>query len=304
LRLEDNNLAMPESTSSREEFLARLAEMRPELHRYCARLTGSVFDGEDVVQSTLVRAVEEADKLDEVRHFRAWLFRIAHNRAIDHLRAKNRRRAEPLDAAAHLPDDSSPSPADVLARREATATAIERFLLLSVGPRSVVILKDVLGHSLSDISALLDLSLAAVKSALHRGRAQLRNLNTALGNSDQAAKAFSPEMSRYIALFNARDWDPLRALLAEDVRLDQTTHPISQGKSVVGNFFTRYAATDNWHLAAAWVEGREVAAVFAAAKDERPGYFMEIRWSNGEILAIRDFRYARYVAENASITFA
>jgi RNA polymerase sigma factor (sigma-70 family) len=293
---------MSESKLSREEFLARLAEMRPELHRYCARLTGSVFDGEDVVQSTLVRAVEEADELDQIRYFRAWLFRIAHNRAIDHLRAKARRRTEPLDAAALLPDDSSPSPAEALARQEATTTAIERFLLLPIGPRSVVILKDVLGHSLSDISSLLGLSLAAVKSALHRGRAQLQKLNAALGHSDQAARPVSPEITRYVALFNARDWDPLRALLAENVRLDQTTHPILRGRSAVGNFFTRYAATSDWHLKTAWVEGREVVAVFSDAKDELPSYFMEIQWSNGEILSIRDFRYARYIAENAVIT--
>lgn len=294
---------MPESKLSREQLLVRLAEMRPELHRYCARLTGSVFDGEDVVQSTLVRAVEEAEELDQVRHFRAWLFRIAHNRAIDHLRIKARRRAEPLEAAALLPDESSPSPVDALARQEATATAIERFLLLPIGPRSVVLLKDVLGHSLSDISALLDLSLAAVKSALHRGRAQLQKLNAALGHSESAVRTVSPEISRYVALFNARDWDPLRALLAEDVRLDQTTHPILRGRSAVGNFFTRYAATSDWHLKTAWVEGREVAAVFSDAKAESPGYFMEIQWSKGEILSIRDFRYARYVAENAAVTF-
>lgn len=293
---------MSESKLSRPEFLARLAEMRPELHRYCARLTGSVFDGEDVVQSTLVRAVEEADELDHVRHFRAWLFRIAHNRAIDHLRAKTRRRTEPLEVAALLPDESLPSPAEALARQEATATAIERFLLLPIGPRSVVILKDVLGHSLSDISSLLGLSLAAVKSALHRGRAQLQKLNAALGNSSKLMRPVSPEISRYVALFNARDWDPLRALLAEDVRLDQTTYPIVRGRSMVGNFFTRYDAVKDWHLAVAWVEGREVAVVFSDAKDERPGYFMEIGWNNGEILSIRDFRYARYVTENAVIT--
>ena len=293
---------MSESKLSREEFLSRLAEMRPELHRYCARLTGSVFDGEDVVQSTFVRAVRDADELDQVRHFRAWLFRIAHNRAIDHLRARARRRAEPLDAAELLPDESTPSPAEALTRQEATTTAIERFLLLPVGPRSVVILKDVLDHSLSDISSLLGLSLAAVKSALHRGRAQLQKLNAILGKSNGSAKSVSPELNRYVALFNARDWDPLRALLAEDVRLDQTTHPIVQGRSEVGNFFTRYEAAKDWHLAVAWIEGREVAAVFSDARAETPSYFMEIQWSKGEIHFIRDFRYARYVVENTVFT--
>src|SRR5271165_2946212 len=174
---------MSETKLSREEFLSHLPELRPELHRYCARLTGSVFDGEDVVQNTLVRACRDADEIDNVRHLRAWLFRIAHNRALDHLRVKARRMTEPLEAAAHILDEASPNPAEALAQQEATTTAIARFLLLPIGPRSVVILKDVLGHSLADISALLGLSLAAVKSALNRGRTQLHELNTALGAS-------------------------------------------------------------------------------------------------------------------------
>jgi RNA polymerase sigma-70 factor (ECF subfamily) len=293
---------MSGSESSREGILSRLAEMRPELHRYCARLTGSVFDGEDVVQTTLVRATREPDESGQVRNFRAWLFRIAHNCAIDFLRAKARRSTESLDALALLPDESLPDPAETLARQEATSTAIERFLLLPIGPRSVVILKDVLGHSLAEITSLLGLSLPAAKSALHRGRAQLRKLNGALGHSRPEGRSVSPELARYVTLFNARDWDPLRALLATDVRLDQTARPPLQGRNAVGNFFTRYAAADDWYLAIAWVEGREVAAVFSDKKAERASYFMEIRWSAGEISSIRDFRYARYVAENAVIS--
>ena len=86
-------------------------------------------------------------------------------------------------------------------------------------------------------------------------------------------------------------------------RLDiEIGHAIRRGKREVGTFFTLYNAAHDWHLAVAWVEGREVAAVFSDAKAESPSYFMEIQWSNGEILSIRDFRYARYVAENAVIT--
>jgi len=229
-------------------------------------------------------------------HLRAWLFRIAHNRALDHLRAKEHRMTEPIEAAAHILDETSPNPAEALAQQEATTTAMARFLLLPIGPRSVVILKDVLGHSLADICDLLGLSLAAVKSALHRGRTRLHELNTALGTPELSTKSSSPEIRRYVSLFNARDWDPLRSLLAEDVRIDQTSRAVLRGKLEAGTFFTRYDASSGWHLAVARVEGREVAAVFENSNDPKPTYFMELGWQDGKILHIRDFRYARYVA--------
>jgi RNA polymerase sigma factor (sigma-70 family) len=72
----------------REELLALARELRPDLHRYCARLMGSVIDGEDVVQDTLVRAFVALQDLDEEPPLRPWLFRIAHNRALDLLRGR------------------------------------------------------------------------------------------------------------------------------------------------------------------------------------------------------------------------
>src|SRR5437773_6867294 len=89
---------MPESILSelqeaRQRFLQLVDEVRPELHRYCARMTGSIADGEDVVQDTLARAYYALAELDEVPPLRAWLFRIAHNRAVDLNRRYDRDRA-------------------------------------------------------------------------------------------------------------------------------------------------------------------------------------------------------------------
>jgi RNA polymerase sigma factor (sigma-70 family) len=95
----------------RAELLALAGELRPDLHRYCARLLGSVIDGEDVVQDTLVRALVALQDLDEARALRPWLFRIAHNRALDLLRSREVRVAEPIDAAAEVADPPpSPTP--------------------------------------------------------------------------------------------------------------------------------------------------------------------------------------------------
>src|SRR6266404_2882719 len=86
-----------ELQQGRRRFLALVDDVRPDLHRYCARMTGSIADGEDVVQDTLARAYYELSELRELPALRSWLFRIAHNRALDYLRRYDRRIGEPLD---------------------------------------------------------------------------------------------------------------------------------------------------------------------------------------------------------------
>src|SRR5262245_12398187 len=69
-------------------FLETIATLRPSVHRYCARMTGSAMDGEDVVQEALFEAYRKLDKFDDTRSLKPWLFRIAHNRCIDFLRRR------------------------------------------------------------------------------------------------------------------------------------------------------------------------------------------------------------------------
>ena len=130
-------------------LLAQADELRPELHRYCARLMVSVIDGEDVVQDTLARALVALQDLDlkdpeETPPLRPWLFRIAHNRALDLLRSRAVRIAEPIEAALDIADPAIPDPVEMLMRQEAVKTAVSRFAELPTLQRSVVILKDVL----------------------------------------------------------------------------------------------------------------------------------------------------------------
>jgi RNA polymerase sigma factor (sigma-70 family) len=131
--------------------------LRPELHRYCARLTGSIIDGEDVVQDALTNAFVAMKTKDAPHIMRAWLFRIAHNRACDLLRSRASRPTTPLDPAAEISDAEAPDPLDALMRQETVEMAISIFLELRTVQRSVVILKDVLGHPLEEIAALLRL---------------------------------------------------------------------------------------------------------------------------------------------------
>jgi RNA polymerase sigma-70 factor (ECF subfamily) len=261
---------------------------------------GSVIEGEDVVQDTMVRAFESLPDLDNATPLRPWLFRIAHNRALDLLRSRTVREAEPIEAAADVADVSNPDPMEALMRQDTVKTAVSRFAELPIHQRATVILKDVLDESLTEIAALLDMTVEAVKGHLARGRARLQQINARAASDQQAAPA-SESMLHYIALFNQRDWNGLRAILADDVKLNQSSHPIRSGSADVGFFFTKYAELEGAWLAPARLEGREVIAVFIDRADERPSYFMWLEWHDGQIAFIHDYCHVRYVALDAEL---
>jgi RNA polymerase sigma-70 factor, ECF subfamily len=288
--------------AGRERFLAVVADIRPDLHRYCARMTGSVIDGEDIVQETLAHAYYALSEVNVLPPLRSWLFQIAHRRALDYLRRYDRRMGQPLDGVADTAADSATDAEEALAREEAVRAAISAFLDLAPAQRSCVVLKDVLGHSVDEIATLLELTVPAAKAALHRGRERLRAQSQIPHRERSAAtRPPSPAVARYAALFNARDWDGVRAKLAEDVRLDLVSRSRRSGRREVSGYFTKYAARDDWHLVPAWLDGREVIAVFRDRRDARPGYLMELTFIDGQVTAIRDFRYVPYIALEAAI---
>src|SRR5882672_2183966 len=149
-----------------------LATMRPKLHRYCARMVGSVIDGEDVLQDALIKAVEAFASAGPIGNAEGWLFRIAHNTALDFLRRRSRQEAlhsgEEVDMMADRLDE--------ITGRQIANASLRTFMRLPVAQRSSVILMDVLGCSLQEVCDIMDYSLPAVKAALHRGRTRLREL--------------------------------------------------------------------------------------------------------------------------------
>jgi len=284
---------MADVDPARQRFLELVAEVRPELHRYAARMTGSVADGEDIVQDTLSRAYDALSGA-EVSRLRPWLFQIAHRRALDHLRRYDRRMGQPLKDIDDIAAEGAGAE-DGLIAGEAVRAALTAFLELPPTPRSCVILKDVLGHSVDEIAALLELSVPAVKAALHRGRARLQARREP---SARPAPA-SPAVVRYAKLFNARDWDGVRAMLAEDVTLDLVSRLTRTGRGEVGQYFGNYASIHDWHLVPAWLDGREVLAVVGAPDDPRPRYFVEVTFDGDRVVAIRDYRHVPYIARDA-----
>jgi RNA polymerase sigma-70 factor (ECF subfamily) len=273
-------------------FEALVQEIRPELHRYCARMIGSVVDAEDVVQEALAKAYA-ALPATSVANMRGWLFRIAHNKAIDYLRRASQQHLDYLDEHALLAEPDPP-----LAEPELVAVALSVFLKLAPKQRSCVILKDVMGYSLADISELLDATVPEIKAALHRGRARLRELAT-----DVAGRGLAPRdeqerelLARYIDRFNARDFDAVRAMLAHEVRLELINRTTRRGRADVSEYFHRYDDVADWRLALGAVENRPAILVYDPRQpSSEPAYFMLLRWENAQVSFIRDYRYAPYV---------
>ena len=162
---------MPEALAA-ADIDGLLAAMRPKLHRYCARMVGSVIDGEDVLQDALIKAMGALRSVTPVVNSEGWLARIAHNTALDFLRRRNRQEAlrGPVEV------DMIVDQLDAVESRQIAATSLRTFMRLPVAQRSSVILMDVLGCSLKEICVVMDCSLPAAKAALHRGRAQLREI--------------------------------------------------------------------------------------------------------------------------------
>jgi RNA polymerase sigma factor (sigma-70 family) len=296
----DPNQPLPQLQQARRDFLSLVEKLRPDLHRYCARMVGSVIDGEDVVQDTLARGYYELSALKEPPALRAWLFRIAHNRALDYLRRYDRRMGEPLDPDTDAFVDRTSDPETVLPRQQAVAIAVARFSELVPTQRSCVILKDVLDYSLGEISDSLEISLPAVKAALHRGRTRLQAMSSQ-ADVEVMPTDVSPAVHRYAALFNARDWDAVRAMLIDDVRLEVLDATSRRGRKQVGTYFHNYEVRTHWYMVPAKLEGREGLAVLAAAGSTRAANFIELTVKNGYIARIRDFHHVSYLTRDATI---
>jgi RNA polymerase sigma-70 factor (ECF subfamily) len=284
----------------RTEFERLIGELRPKLHRYCARMTGSVIDGEDVVQEALVKAIEAFSRAGPIDRPEGWLFRIAHNAALDFLR--RRARQEAIHADEDL--DMIPDPVNVANDRQLTATSLRTFMRLPVAQRSSVILMDVLGYSLDEISDIMGSSLAATKAALHRGRARLLELarepdDTPPPSLSEAERA---QLAAYVDRFNARDFDAIREMIADDVRLELVNRTRRRGRQEVEGYFSNYARIADWRLAPGLVD-RRPALIVSDPRDQTAGptYFILLEWSDGRIVSIRDFYFARYATEGAEL---
>lgn len=257
-------------------------------------MVGSAFEGEDVVQEALIHALQAWPATGDIRQPQAWLMRIAHNAALDALRHRKRRGwLEPEAAVEDFPDETAE--ADT---RVAAAASLAHFMHLSTIERAAVVLVDVIGYSLAETSEMLDMSVAAIKSALHRGRARLKSVAQAPAEPRRALnEADRARLGAYVERFNARDFDALRDLLSEEVRLDLVARAPLAGRKGVSKYFGRYEENAACRLALGRAEGRIVLLASDPALGAGAPYVIVLEWDGDRLAKIRDFRYGAYAME-------
>ena len=278
-------------------FIESIAELRPRMHRYCARMTGSALDGEDVMQEAIFDAYLKLGSFDDSRPLGPWLFRIAHNRCIDFLRRRQVQREVEAEAAA----PALVHPPEAVGR--GVDRAIER-LVIALPPkeRACVLLKDVFDYSLEDIADLVESTTGGVKAALSRGRGKLATLTDARTAKRKASEAELALLRLYVDRFNRRDWQGVRELASADARL--TVADCFAGRLADSPYFVEYERPIvAWRMALGEADGETVVVIL---RDDPQGAvpFSAIRigTAGGRITSIADYIKCSWILEPASLT--
>lgn len=238
---------MSNTTASADAFAAGFEQYRPALIGHCYRMLGSVVDAEDAVQEALLRAWKGVGQFREPASLKTWLYRIATNVCLDTLSATGRQRLRPLDTSdapgvvdddlvnrvtqrprehwvepipdvMALPAESDTDPAERALLRESIRLAFVAALqYLPPRQRAVLLLTQVLSFSATEAAETLDMSVAAVNSALQRARATLDARNPAV-----TPRVLSEEqkrlVARYLEAFERYDVAALTGLLHEEAK--------------------------------------------------------------------------------------
>lgn len=234
---------------SDDEFLRQSDPYRRELLAHCYRMVGSVHDAEDLVQETYLRAWRSYDRFEGRSSLRTWLYRIATRVCLTALEGRSRRplptglgapSADPTGDLAQRPEvpwlepmpdallgaDAS-DPAVIVAGRQSIRLAMVAALqYLPPRQRSVLILREVLNWTASEVAELLDTSTAAVNSMLQRARAQL---DSVAPTQEQLTEPSSAEqrdlLDRFVAAFEAKDIAAIVDLFTKDAVWEMPPFP-------------------------------------------------------------------------------
>jgi RNA polymerase sigma-70 factor (ECF subfamily) len=285
-----------QSKEQQQAFEVLVRDLRPSLYRFCAQMAGSAVEGEDILQEALIKAMQAFPGVGTLSNPKAWLFRIARNSALDFLRRRLRSQSILIEQS----EDVIADPVDAIGQREIALLGLRPFMKLSPAERGSVILMDVIGYSLREIAEIMDTTVPAVKAALHRGRQRLR----ALSGSVEQAEPYSldakehEQLALYVDRFNAHDFDAVRDLLAEDVRLDLAGYLVLTGKGAVSRYFANYAQLPNWRLSLGVVDGYPAVLSFRA---DVLTNFILLTWQADRISRIRDFIHFPHALELAEV---
>jgi RNA polymerase sigma-70 factor (ECF subfamily) len=286
----------------RTEFGARLETYRRELHVHCYRMMGSVQDADDMVQETFLRAWRRHESLETPASLRAWLYTIATNVCLDALKQRPRRAvprtwgdvtslAEPIPRAIQEPVWLEPYPDTLLAagseqspeeqvtaREQITMAFIVALHRLPPRQRAVLLLREVLEWPASEVAALLDTSVAAVKSALHRARAVLAEHRVTPDAADARSldDAAQARLAAYVRAWEAADITALVGLLKDDVVFSMPPIPAwYRGRDEVAGLMARTVfsgqAEGRWRLLPTSANGQVAFGLYR--QSEMPGQY-------------------------------
>jgi RNA polymerase sigma-70 factor (ECF subfamily) len=272
-----------------DDFDNSLVELAPAVRRYCARMLGSLFDGDDVAQDALAQAISKRELLRDGAPIKPWLFRIAHNKCVDYLRARSRWTAGVEDPES-LPAEPEPT---ITMAEPAFSRLVQQ---LPPRQRAMFLLRELFSFSMEEIATALACSADAVKSGLRRARRALQE-----AEEEPVIPAEEEQLDliqAYAEHFDAGDWSALLQLLNREVQIDVSTIYCGVGvDKVVNRYFTNYRKFDfPWIVRAARLPSGSCVLSWRldGAKPELLGV-TRFRVEDGLIVQITDYLHDDYM---------
>jgi RNA polymerase sigma-70 factor (ECF subfamily) len=289
-------------TPGSSDIVSLIEPYRRELQLHCYRLLGSLHDAEDVVQETMLRAWQRFDTFKGASSLRTWLYTIATNASLDALKKRPPRTLpqssypalDPLSPIAPpirepiwlepFPDSwliEADNPEARYTQRESVSLAFLAALqLLPPRQRAILLLSDVLDWHASEVAQLLETSVSAVKSGLHRARTTLASHYDAdrqeMAQGRLLDAATSTLLARYVQAWETDDVAGLVALLKEDATFSMPPFAAWYGgREAIGAIFTSKlfgsGVQKKWRLSPTGANAQPAFAVYRA--DEAQGCY-------------------------------